>query len=1404
MSKDDLSMWAVNAKQVNNLAEGFNSVGQELMFANTEFERFNKNLTKLEDYHNSKPLVLIEGFADVPRKMQVSINYESNISAEEKRLKELLSTFQDAAGKRTGMEESYNNQIAFLQEQNTRAGGSHEGQLDETIRVAEQQRTQALADYDNKLKEHANSVSALFGAMAQNSVGSMRETANELERIMNLLKAGDVEAAGNLIPDLSDEQLATLAASEEQMQRLQKEITAMREAADESETGFARMGAGLKKALESGGDTAKLQKGLGMLAGGFESVSKLGGMFADSLKNIGELTGSGVLSDTANGINSVLDVAGSALSGAQTGAAFGPVGAIIGAVAGIASATTNMLVENKKNRDMLKQQLADEAEQEYLQEFDLNRQYRERHEWAKKIGETNLEYLTRQGRVLDEMRQANQNEQDELMAKMQGTEYLTNKKFKETGLGGWGKGKIEEEWTSLAGKSFAEIERLADSGKLSEEGAKYFEALRKARQEGDKLANRQEDFVTQAQQMFTGTTSSALVDGIANAFKEGKKSAKDFAVTFEDLIRVSILTMVKDKLNEPIENWFGEFTEAAGKKFKDVDMSALRSKLMKIIDDGKVQIEQLETVTDIPLNSPKDTGNSALKTNKQFDEYIKNELFKLEKEKTALMADGMNKRLKLSELEFKEKQSLLAKEHEEQKKFIAQLNAGERAAARERLNILYDEQKQANAAAKTARDAKIREESLREIQEYEKQFTAFMFSEEQKRQQAIKDQYAGKQDELETKYWDGNITPADYEKLALMGDQSEQAELLKPLLDEFQTTDEKREKLATYYDEMIALLREMNEKEGGLHQGQLDGAIQNAENNKISALAGFDANAHGGDIYSMLFETDADTTLSAMRDIITEVEKFLMLIEKGKLEDARGIFPELSIEQVIDLAGNKKALNQLDKGLDNMRTSVVQSETGFRKMASGMKEVFGAGNDSKKLQEGLSHLSDGFSQVTAMGGMFADSLSNIGELTGSKALGSVADGIGTAMNVAGGAMQGAQAGMAFGPAGAAVGAAVGLASSVTKIFGENKKHREMLKQQIADNLEKEYFAEFDINRLYRERYEWTKKIGEATLTHLARQGAELNDQTAANAKEQDELWAKLMGEDYKSNEYFKKTGFMGWGKGKIVTEWTSLAGKSWEDIERLAASGKLSEDGMKYYEALKKAREEGEDLAKRQEEYLEQVRETFTGSSYESLVDSLIEGFKQGKRSAEDFADTFEDLMRGAVHSSLKLFLDESMRQWYEDWAAKAEDGLTEAEIEELRADYKRRIEEGNRKLEELENITGVSFSENEATQQASSKGFAAMSQDTGDELNGRFTALQMSGINLEQYALAQNQLLGDIRFDTATMSSNISLVNMSVDEIRDINRQSMNHLYKIEKNTALIQNTNDILKDIYSHVKDI
>ncbi len=337
-------------------------------------------------------------------------------------------------------------------------------------------------------------------------------------------------------------------------------------------------------------------------------------------------------------------------------------------------------------------------------------------------------------------------------------------------------------------------------------------------------------------------------------------------------------------------------------------------------------------------------------------------------------------------------------------------------------------------------------------------------------------------------------------------------------------------------------------------------------------------------------------------------------------------------------------------------------------------------------------------------------------------------------------------------------------------------------EQIEENQRLEYFGQLEIEALYRQKYEWTKRIGESTLHYLKREGDELKKQAKENEKAQADLWSKLRQTQYKSGERIESDSKwwnpFSWGSTTIVEEWSSLAGKSWKQIEALAYQGKLSEEGQKFYEALKKAKEEGANIEDMQEQYLEKMKEVYTGTTYESLVSGIVDAFKQGRRSATDFANSFEELLKGAVASSMEMLADEEMREWYERYADYAKDGLTAEEIDRLRKDYIQINENLEKQARELEAITGVSLSE-QAQGDATYGMYERITQGQANSIDGRLTGL---------YSESTQQ--------TAVMNS----MDSRMEEVRNISLDSLSELILIRRHTALLNDTNVKLDKVVSN----
>ena len=90
------------------------------------------------------------------------------------------------------------------------------------------------------------------------------------------------------------------------------------------------------------------------------------------------------------------------------------------------------------------------------------------------------------------------------------------------------------------------------------------------------------------------------------------------------------------------------------------------------------------------------------------------------------------------------------------------------------------------------------------------------------------------------------------------------------------------------------------------------------------------------------------------------------------------------------------------------------------------------------------------------------------------------------------------------------------------------------------------------------------------------------------------------------------------------------------------------------------------------------------------------------------------------------------------------------------------------------------------------------MSQDTGAELNGRFTALQISGENILSQTGAQTELIGLLNTNVGDFRVDLWDMRNIADEVRTIQVNSYLELQKIR------QNTGSIIKTIQKIAQDI
>lgn len=206
------------------------------------------------------------------------------------------------------------------------------------------------------------------------------------------------------------------------------------------------------------------------------------------------------------------------------------------------------------------------------------------------------------------------------------------------------------------------------------------------------------------------------------------------------------------------------------------------------------------------------------------------------------------------------------------------------------------------------------------------------------------------------------------------------------------------------------------------------------------------------------------------------------------------------------------------------------------------------------------------------------------------------------------------------------------------------------------------------------------------------------------------------------------------------------------------------------------------------EELTDVLNENLTKISFDSLYDNFIDTLMDMDASAEDFADNMSEyFMRAALSDKVGEMFKTRLNNWYNDFASAMEDGtLSDNEIEALRNSYNDIVKDAVAERDDLANAIGYTSSDSEQ-QSASSKGFETMSQDTANELNGRFTALYESNLRIEtaeqQQTVAITELKGNI---SALTAQAVGIYNIA-DETRTILANSYLELQQIRENTGEI-----------------
>ncbi len=550
------------------------------------------------------------------------------------------------------------------------------------------------------------------------------------------------------------------------------------------------------------------------------------------------------------------------------------------------------------------------------------------------------------------------------------------------------------------------------------------------------------------------------------------------------------------------------------------------------------------------------------------------------------------------------------------------------------------------------------------------------------------------------------------------------------------------------------------------------------------------------ELWSKFFTDFSNRSSSSIRSIIEDIQElvdYMNGVEGAKIPD---LFKdnEKTVKAINDAMSDPSSLNKFTSNLSsqvNKFKKMLDKDNPFKQIQEGFKN-----NDFESTSKGFSGIASAVRELDGvLGDLGVKSDSTAGKVT--SVLSSTASYAATGASVGG-------------PWGAVIGGAIGMASGLIGILGADYSAYNKMKEEygalidVWDTLISKKQKYIDISYgdearkagqevldLLNKKAQSNVALGVERLNAGASAGSHsigVRQRKGMSSQGWDELRkaAQSIGFDYNSVADGRMTGLF------------SLTAEQLERLQEEAPTfwAKLDSDVQGYLQNIIDCSDEIEDMKTK-------LQETMTGVSFDSFYDSFVSTLSDMNKSSKDMADDFGEYLKNAILENLVANKYRAkIEALYNDWAAKSDsdgDGvfdLTVKESAELKASQKALAEQIMAERDAMADAFGWS-SDISTSQDSSSRGFQTMSQDTGEELNGRFTALQIAGEEIKNQSIAQTGLLSSINEKMSLLdltNEDIPRLMANVPDIAGQTRESIASGYQSQVNIVFPDEKIDVL----------
>ena len=462
----------------------------------------------------------------------------------------------------------------------------------------------------------------------------------------------------------------------------------------------------------------------------------------------------------------------------------------------------------------------------------------------------------------------------------------------------------------------------------------------------------------------------------------------------------------------------------------------------------------------------------------------------------------------------------------------------------------------------------------------------------------------------------------------------------------------------------------------------------------------------------------------AINAVYQEAKELSEYLKAGKFEDLGNGVDKFGLNRAEfeQNSKNPEKLKAIADQTEKIKAKALEASGAFTQLGQAFGDALKAGGDTAKVQSALGKMGGAVGSITNAIGFLSESFSSLGESLGSNFLKSIGSALGTVNNVINKTMEGAKVGAAFGPIGAAVGATIGAVTSVASAIAKAHDERHERRIQAIAN---------QIKGLERNYKSLGKSIGESYGVDASKM---IEQQNQILRQKQQLIRLQIMEEKSK----------------------------------------KKSDDGK-----IQQMQSEIESISDTIGDNAQRAKDAIFGSSVQNAIsdfaNAYADAWNSGNNRAEASRDFVKKQIKAMIAETIKAASSSPMRairdrlsEFFRDGILSVQEGETiQRMAEDLQKELDRKVGDNARWLDGSTN--GLSGS--------SGKGFQTMSQDTGNELNGRFTAIQ-------QDVRSISTIFEEVKAINLTCVGHLADISRNTKELYEMNER----LATIEKNTRALR----------------